>query len=66
MNAIINIGVYPIYKNRNEVKKMKKKYKLTGVGCMKCVAKIEKNLSELSGVENIKVCLLYTSPSPRD
>ncbi len=55
MNAIINIGVYPIYKNRNEVKKMKKKYKLTGVGCMKCVAKIEKNLSELSGVENIKV-----------
>ena len=55
MNDIINIGVYPIYKNRNEVKKMKKKYKLTGVGCMKCVAKIEKNLSELSGVENIKV-----------
>ena len=34
---------------------MKKKYILTGVGCMKCVAKIEKNLSELSGVENIKV-----------
>ncbi|MFR3299033.1 MAG: heavy metal translocating P-type ATPase, partial [Fusobacterium sp.] len=28
---------------------------LTGVGCMKCVAKIEKNLSELDGVENIKV-----------
>ena len=34
---------------------MKKKYILTGVGCMKCVAKIEKNLSELDGVENIKV-----------
>ena len=34
---------------------MKKKYILTGVGCMKCVAKIEKNLSEFDGVENIKV-----------
>ena len=34
---------------------MDKRYKLTGVGCMKCVAKIEKNLSELNGVKNIKV-----------
>lgn len=34
---------------------MKEKYKLTGVGCMKCVAKIEKNLSEMKGVENVKV-----------
>lgn len=34
---------------------MNKKYILTGVGCMKCVAKIEKNLSELCGVERIKV-----------
>ena len=34
---------------------MNRRYKLTGVGCMKCVAKIEKNLSELNGVKNIKV-----------
>lgn len=34
---------------------MDKKYKLTGVGCMKCVAKIEKNISELKGTENVKV-----------
>ena len=34
---------------------MNKKYILTGVGCMKCVAKIEKNLSELCEVERIKV-----------
>ena len=34
---------------------MDKKYKLTGVGCMKCVAKIEKNISELKGTEKVKV-----------
>lgn len=34
---------------------MDKKYKLTGVGCMKCVTKIEKNISELKGTENVKV-----------
>lgn len=34
---------------------MKEKYRLTGVGCMKCVAKIEKNLSEMEGVDNVKV-----------
>lgn len=34
---------------------MKEKYRLTGVGCMKCVAKIEKNLSEMNGIERVKV-----------
>ena len=34
---------------------MEEKYKLTGVGCMKCVAKIEKNLSEMEGVNKVKV-----------
>ncbi|WP_300356218.1 heavy metal translocating P-type ATPase [Fusobacterium sp.] len=34
---------------------MDKKYKLSGVGCMKCVGKIEKNLIELDGIEKIKV-----------
>ena len=36
---------------------MKEKYKLIGVGCMKCVAKIEKNLSEMKGIDNVKVDL---------
>lgn len=36
---------------------MRGKYKLTGVGCIKCVNKIEKNLSEMKGIENIKVNL---------
>ena len=35
---------------------MEEKYKLTGVGCMKCVAKIEKNLSDYT---------LYIVPLPQ-
>ena len=34
---------------------MENKYKLTGVGCMKCVNKIETNLSQLPGIESVHV-----------
>ena len=34
---------------------MKEQYKLSGVGCMKCVNKIQDNLSNLLGVEKVKV-----------
>ncbi len=36
---------------------MKKKYKITGMTCGNCVGKVQKTLSEIEGVEDVKVTL---------
>ena len=49
---------------------MKKTYRIEGLDCANCAAKIEGMISKLDGVNsctiNFITCLLYTSPSPRD
>lgn len=36
---------------------MKKEFKVSGMTCKHCVARVEKGISELSGVEKVKVNL---------
>ena len=45
---------------------MKKKFKLQDLDCANCAAKMEEAIKKIDGVTDASVCLLYTSPSPRD
>ena len=56
---------------------MEKTMQINGMMCNHCKMTVEKALKAVSGVENVEVdlaakcakitlCLLYTSPSPRD
>ena len=47
---------------------MQKKYSIE-VDCANCAAAVERRVAKLRGVEEVTIsyiCLLYTSPSPRD
>ena len=39
---------------------------LDGLSCGHCVKRVKESLEQRSDVEQVEVCLLYTSPSPRD